>query len=347
MCFDLLALPRVFQGARKPPCRKVQRPKKPGPRNCCPGPRTAERAAGEDTRNPDKTAPNPLPFLPPDLWAEVLPFLPFGAALQCTAVCRSFLHDVAPIVREISVVRSGELRVKFARRFRGVRKVQIGCLFKYPAMTPPEELKRIDFDSIRDIRSRLFGQEYDDEGWPTNEVDSDVFRIDDMVVSRTAPFLSAFTNLREADVGGFFLESWGYGNPTPRLGVYAFYDEELQYVLDDNDQYKLVFRDESTRKEDEELMRALEMSIGGAYSTGAISQSCEINGVGARCPKVENQICPHCVRVSKCFPVPHAANRFFHNWIGGPFDTLSMGDDFAVTAVECLRILMARKEDNE
>ena len=39
MCFDLLALPRVFQGARKPPCRKVQRPKKPGPRNCCPGPR--------------------------------------------------------------------------------------------------------------------------------------------------------------------------------------------------------------------------------------------------------------------------------------------------------------------
>ena len=39
MCFDLLALPRVFQGARKPPCRKVQRPKNPGPRNCCPGPR--------------------------------------------------------------------------------------------------------------------------------------------------------------------------------------------------------------------------------------------------------------------------------------------------------------------
>ena len=40
MCFDLLALPRVFQGARKLPCRKVQRPKKPGPRNCCPGPRS-------------------------------------------------------------------------------------------------------------------------------------------------------------------------------------------------------------------------------------------------------------------------------------------------------------------
>ena len=39
MCFDLLALPRVFQSARKPPCRKVQRPKNPGPRNCCPGPR--------------------------------------------------------------------------------------------------------------------------------------------------------------------------------------------------------------------------------------------------------------------------------------------------------------------
>ena len=304
---------------------------------------TAERAAGEDTRNPDKTPPNPLPLLPPDLWAEVLPFLPFGAALQCTAVCKSFLHDVAPIVREISVVRSGELRVKFAQRFRGVRKVQIGCLFKYPAMTPREELKHFDFDCIGDLRGRVFGQEYDDIGEPTNEVDSDEFRIDDMVVSRTTPFITALTNLRKVDVGGFFLESWEYGDPTPRLGVYAFY-EELQDELDDDDHYKLVFRDESTRTEDGELTRALEMSIGGAYSTGAISQSCEINGVDARCPEVANQICPHCVRVSKCFPVPHAANRFFHDWFGGPFETCG---DFDVTAIECLRILMRRKDDTE
>ena len=52
MCFDLLALPRVFQGARKPPCRKVQRPKKPGPRNCCPGPRVSIRFRNSDPVDP-------------------------------------------------------------------------------------------------------------------------------------------------------------------------------------------------------------------------------------------------------------------------------------------------------
>lgn len=69
----------------------------------------------------------------------------------------------------------------------------IGCLFKYmyPAMTPREELKHIDFDCIDDIRSRLFGQE---ENHPLNDVDSDVekqtlvdfsFRVGIQIFTRT------------------------------------------------------------------------------------------------------------------------------------------------------------------
>ena len=60
------------------------------------------------TRNRSEAALSsiPLPLLPPDLWAEVLPFLPLGAALQCTAVCRTFLHEVAPLVKEVSVIKS-------------------------------------------------------------------------------------------------------------------------------------------------------------------------------------------------------------------------------------------------
>ena len=97
-------------------------------------------------------------------------------------------------------------------------------------------------------------------------------------------------------------------------------------------------------------MRALEVSIGGAYSSGAISQSCDIHGVGARCPKVESQICAHCVRISKCFPVAYAAKRFLWeaSWIGGPMETLERSkSNYDATAIECLRTLLARREGTE
>ena len=317
---------------------------------------TVQRGAAEQDYSTRKTAlsSNPLPLLPPDLWAEVLPFLPLSAALQCTAVCRAFLHDVAPLVKEVSVIKSGELRVKFARRFRGVRKVQIGCLFKYPAMTPRQEFTNIDFDCISDIRSHLFGQLFEEEymygrmiGLPINDIESDDFQIDDVVVSRTTPFLTAFTNLREADIGGFFVLC-EFGSTATPLGVYEFYGEKLQQEVEDDDEMLgAVYRDESTRREDGEFMRALEMSIGGAYSSGAISQRCDIHGVGARCPKVESQICAHCVRISKCFPVAYAAKRFLWeaSWIGGPMETLERNK--STTAIECLRTLLARREGTE
>ena len=97
-------------------------------------------------------------------------------------------------------------------------------------------------------------------------------------------------------------------------------------------------------------MRALEVSIGGAYSSGAISQSCEIHGVWARCPKIESHICAHCVRISKCFPVAYAAKRFLSeaSWIGGPMETLERNkSNYDATAIECLRTLLARREGTE
>ena len=197
-------------------------------------------------------------------------------------------------------------------------------------MTPRKEFANIDFDCIDGIRPRLFGQEFDEEKLPINGVESDEFRIDDAVVSRTTPFLTAFfTNLREADIGGFFVS-----HTNRRLRVYDFYGKRLQQEVDDDDEiFGAVWRDESTRREDGELMRALEMSIGGAYSSGAISQSCDIHGVGARCPKVESQICAHCVRINKCFPVAYVAKRFLSeaSWIGGPMETLERTHTLSLT----------------
>lgn len=97
-------------------------------------------------------------------------------------------------------------------------------------------------------------------------------------------------------------------------------------------------------------MRALEMSVGGAYSSGAVSQRCVINGVEARCPEIKYQVCPHCVRISKCFPVPYAANRFFHyDYVcGGPMEILRGNKFFYdATAIECLKTLLARRDGNE
>lgn len=123
--------------------------------------------------------------------------------------------------------------------------------------------------------------------------------------------------------------------------------------MDDDYDWFRVFRDEATKKEDGELMRALEMSIGGAYSSGAVSQRCVINGVEARCPEIKYQVCPHCVRISKCFPVPYAANRFFvddhQEYVcGGPMDTLRSNKFcYDATAIECLKTLLARRDGNE
>ena len=120
MCFDLLALPRVFQGARKPPCRKVQRPKNPGPRNCCPGPRTSasngrnpildkllHRSRGQDTTSNDDDVGqhNSSPHLNLTGWNAVLDQLAKETTvntvriyeMDCRRDCSAFLNHAADL----------------------------------------------------------------------------------------------------------------------------------------------------------------------------------------------------------------------------------------------------------
>ena len=99
------------------------------------------RIDGEkDTADPNakgdevKGAGSPgLPHLPPDLWARVMPFIPFRDNLTCSILNKSFLNDVAPIIKQITVLNAEEMRAgKPASRFRGLKEVVIACLYRDP-----------------------------------------------------------------------------------------------------------------------------------------------------------------------------------------------------------------------
>ncbi|KAL9181793.1 hypothetical protein ACHAXT_012136 [Thalassiosira profunda] len=67
------------------------------------------------------------PVLPPDLWAKALDYLYFDEALPLTAVSKSFLREVPPLVKRLRV-RSGEsmaVSSVAAARFCGVEDVHV------------------------------------------------------------------------------------------------------------------------------------------------------------------------------------------------------------------------------
>jgi len=142
-----------------------------------------------------------LPHLTPDLWASAVSFLPYADMIQCTAVNRSFLHDVALGIKEIEVSSASEMMVAPARRFRAVHEITIGCL-------------------IRCRRNMHGGDRFGDF-----DVDSDYSDADDDVVSLVVPFLSQFPALRTVDMGGL--------TPTPGVDEPQWTDFS---ALDDEDE---------------------------------------------------------------------------------------------------------------
>ena len=72
-----------------------------------------------------------LPHLPAELWALVMPFMPFRDVLRCSIVNKSFLNDVAPRVKRITVLNRAEMRFgKPASRFRGVEHITMHACFE-------------------------------------------------------------------------------------------------------------------------------------------------------------------------------------------------------------------------
>mmetsp|Transcript_8205 Transcript_8205/g.12600 ORF Transcript_8205/g.12600 Transcript_8205/m.12600 type:complete len:352 (+) Transcript_8205:85-1140(+) len=77
--------------------------------------------------------------LPSEVWANVLDYLPFFDVIQCSAVSRTMLLEVLPHMTQLSIFHKEELRISFARRFRGgnVTQIDVYCLIQ--CIDPEEE----------------------------------------------------------------------------------------------------------------------------------------------------------------------------------------------------------------
>lgn len=69
--------------------------------------------------------------LPPEVWAVVMPFLPYKDNICCSILNKTFLKDVASKVKLITVFSPNEMKVgPVARRFSAVETIYIACLYR-------------------------------------------------------------------------------------------------------------------------------------------------------------------------------------------------------------------------
>ena len=110
--------------------------------------------------------------LEPNLWAQILDFLPYESLLQTSLVSRSMLHEAMPLVTMLHINNSSQLYAgNIANRYRDVRDIYIYSLLKFPD---------------------------DDDGISIENVDC----VDDDTATRVVPFLCHFPKLERVFVGG-------------------------------------------------------------------------------------------------------------------------------------------------
>jgi hypothetical protein len=86
--------------------------------------------SGNDTavnNNNDDTTIDKI-TLPPEMWANVMKFLPFDNILSCCAVSRSMLHETAPLLTKIQIDKAAQMNLAVASRFRDVTDIHINSL---------------------------------------------------------------------------------------------------------------------------------------------------------------------------------------------------------------------------
>jgi hypothetical protein len=68
--------------------------------------------------------------LPPEVWGNILDYLPFSDVLRTSIVSKYMLHDALPQVTRLSIFKVGELRSAYARRFQtgNVNQIDVYCL---------------------------------------------------------------------------------------------------------------------------------------------------------------------------------------------------------------------------
>jgi len=100
--------------------------------------------AGNDSAPPDDDAHAKQLTLPPEVWANVMQFLPFGDIVSCGAVSRSLLRETMPLLTLLRIDTASQMHLGVASRFRDVTDIHINSLLT-------EELIDAGGDEVRDI----------------------------------------------------------------------------------------------------------------------------------------------------------------------------------------------------
>ena len=197
-----------------------------------------------------------LSDLTPDLWAKVLGYARYEDCLRAFTICKGFLRDVIPRVKEIAVFDGRALLVRPARHFTGVKSVVIACLFADPAGAPPPPERPAgsgyDISTAEDM-SAMTGNDF-----YAHELHGKVERpleVDLAVVSAAVPFLSAFSSLERVDLLRYVLATFS-GKP---------HAIAMRYYSGDHF--------ETWSKENDVKMKSLMMSFCGGYASGLLSSN--------------------------------------------------------------------------
>ncbi len=84
-------------------------------------------AFGNDTTN-SGVDDNQVTTLPPEMWANVMKYLPFDTILSCCVVSRSMLHETMPLLTKIEIDKAAQMNLAVASRFRDVTDIHINSL---------------------------------------------------------------------------------------------------------------------------------------------------------------------------------------------------------------------------
>lgn len=148
----------------------------------CASPPATQCQDKEPTAAPPSPNSSSWMSLPAELWAShIMVFLPYVDMIRASTINKTFLEEFTPRIKEIDVDSPDEMKAAIARRFRGVEKIRIRCLFRH------------------------CGEFADDD-----DDDSDLV-VEHEVVGLIAPFLAYFSALKLAHVGIFDPQFRDYG----------------------------------------------------------------------------------------------------------------------------------------
>lgn len=189
-----------------------------------------------------------------------------------------FLKEVVPQVEYITILSASELRVVFARRFPNVKKVVVGCLFRYP------DLGESIFEDDHHYEFDFMGDFYTDRGVGKMTIDCGV-------VTRIVPFLTVIgPSLKRVEIGGIFISE----QSEDRMLIMEYFELGI----------------ENDRECNEKSMVALDLAMAGAFASGAIPNTCTVRGADfSPCGGYTSAqgVCEKCKTCSESNPIEEVA----------------------------------------